>query len=80
MAPFPASEVRSYPRKLEREVAVRSRAKMLSSWGVSADGKERGLTLMGMPLLLAGVNTVILALPKYSSCIAKGIPWLSISS
>ena len=80
LAPFPASEPRSYPRKLEREVAVMSRAKIASSWGVSFDGNERGLTLMGMPLLLAGVNMAILAFSKNSSCIAKGIPWLSISS
>ena len=67
LAPFPASEPRSYPRKLVRDVAVMSIAKMDSSRGVSSDGNLNGLTLIGMALLLAGVNMITLAFSKNSS-------------
>ncbi len=67
LAPFPASESRSYPRKLVSDVAVMSRARMDSSLGVSLDGNSNGLTLIGIPLLLAGVNMATLAFSKNSS-------------
>src|SRR5271157_1938451 len=66
--------------KPAKESAVRSMACTASSSETSHEGDLKGLTLIGIARLLAGVNTAIRALLKNSSCTSTDVPCFVNSS